>query len=74
MTSNVIQSPKNSLCDNRIKSVDEYIEELRLKLEKYVRPILCYENWAPKQLRQTYRQLMGFLSPSHIMVCRRTCI
>jgi hypothetical protein len=34
MTSDIIQYPKNSLCDNRIKSVDEYIEELRCKLEK----------------------------------------
>jgi hypothetical protein len=34
MTSDVFQSPKNSLCDNGIKSVDEYIKELRRKLEK----------------------------------------
>jgi hypothetical protein len=34
MTSNVVQSPKNFLCGNHIKSVEEYIEELRHKLEK----------------------------------------
>jgi hypothetical protein len=26
-------------------------------------------NWASKQLSQTHRQQMGFLSPNNIMVC-----
>jgi hypothetical protein len=45
MTSDVIQSPKNSLCDNQIKSVDEYIEELRCKLEK-----MCTSNSLLREL------------------------
>jgi hypothetical protein len=45
MTSDVIQSPKSSLCDNRIKIVDEYIEELRRKLEK-----MCTSNFLLREL------------------------
>jgi hypothetical protein len=53
MTSDVVQFPKNSLCDNQIKSVDEYIEELRCKLEKVctsnsLSRKLCTETTIPK--------------------------
>jgi hypothetical protein len=34
MTSDVVQSSKNSLCDDQIKSMTEYIEKMRCRLEE----------------------------------------
>jgi hypothetical protein len=67
-----IQSIKISF-DNRIKNITEDIEKMMHALEKKLTCLIFYHmNWAPKQLRQTHRQQMGF--PSHILVCRWTHI
>jgi hypothetical protein len=70
-SSNDVQSIKSPL-DYRIKSITKDIENMAHASGKTHMTNFYHLNWAPKQLRQTHRQQMGF--PSHILVRRWTHI